>query len=67
METARLPVLREIPIEPLSAVAFAPFGRLIATHDSPPDYRGASGRQGWHVPFESGFAASVGGEDALST
>jgi len=46
-------MLREIPIEPLTAEAFAPFGRLIATH--------------WHVPFESGLAASVGGEDALST
>ena len=49
-----MPRLHSVRIEPLTPEAFAPFGRLIATRDGPPDYRGASGTQGWHVAFESG-------------
>jgi len=43
-----------IPIEPLTAAAFAPFGRVIDVGDRAPDYVGASGTEGWHVDFESG-------------
>jgi ureidoglycolate lyase len=46
--------LHEVRIEPLTAEAFAPYGRLIAARDAAPDYHGASGTQGWHVAFESG-------------
>lgn len=49
-----MPPLHEVRIEPLTAAAFAPFGRLIAPRDGPADYQGASGTQGWHVPFASG-------------
>jgi ureidoglycolate lyase len=49
-----MPRLQAVRIEPLAAAAFAPFGRLISTRDGAPDYRGASGTQGWHVAFESG-------------
>ena len=49
-----MPRLHSVRIEPLTPEAFEPFGRLIATRDGPPDYRGASGTQGWHVAFESG-------------
>jgi ureidoglycolate lyase len=49
-----MPRLHEVRIETLTAAAFAPFGRLISTRDGPADYRGASGTQGWHVPFDSG-------------
>jgi ureidoglycolate lyase len=46
--------IHRIRAEPLTAARFAPFGRLIAARDGPPDYRGGSGTLGWHVPFESG-------------
>lgn len=46
--------VHEIRIEPLTADAFAPFGRLIDVRDRAPDYVGASGTEGWHVEFESG-------------
>lgn len=46
----------EIRAQPLTAVEFAPFGHLIAPRPDSPDYRGASGTLGWHVPFESGRA-----------
>lgn len=46
--------VHEIRAEPLTAEAFAPFGRLIAARDDEPDYRAASGTRGWHVAFESG-------------
>jgi ureidoglycolate lyase len=49
-----MPRLHSVRIEPLTPEAFEPFGRLISTRDGPPDYRGASGTQGWHVAFESG-------------
>ncbi len=49
-----MPRLHEVRIESLVEDMFAPFGRLISTRDGPPDYRGASGTQGWHVAFESG-------------
>jgi ureidoglycolate lyase len=49
-----MPALHEVRIEPLTAAAFAPFGRLIAARDARADYRAASGTQGWSVPFESG-------------
>jgi ureidoglycolate hydrolase len=49
-----MPKLHEVRVEPLTAQAFAPYGRLIAARDGAPDYRGASGTQGWHVAFESG-------------
>lgn len=49
-----MPPLHEVRIEPLTPGAFAPFGRVIAARDGAPDYRGASGTQGWHVPFASG-------------
>ena len=43
-----------IRIEPLTAEAFAPFGRLIDVAARAPDSVAASGTQGWHVAFESG-------------
>ncbi len=43
-----------IQIEPLTAEAFAPFGKLIGVDGRTPDYVAASGTQGWHVGFESG-------------
>jgi ureidoglycolate lyase len=46
--------VHRIRIEPLTAEAFAPFGRLIDVGDRAPDYVGASGTEGWHVAFESG-------------
>ena len=46
--------VHEIRIEPLTAEAFAPFGRLIDVADRAPHYVGASGTEGWHLPFESG-------------
>ena len=46
--------LHQIPIEPLAAEAFAPFGRLIDVGARAPDYVAASGTQGWHVAFEAG-------------
>jgi ureidoglycolate lyase len=46
--------VHRIPIEPLTAEAFAPFGRLIDVGTRAPDYVAASGTQGWHVDFESG-------------
>jgi ureidoglycolate lyase len=44
----------EIRAHPLTAEAFAPFGHLIAPRTGAPDYRGASGTEGWHMPFEAG-------------
>ena len=49
-----MPRAHAIQIEPLTAEAFAPFGRLIDVGNGAPDYVGASGTQGWHVAFESG-------------
>ncbi len=49
-----MPRVHTIPIEPLTAEAFAPFGALIDVRDGAPDYVGASGTEGWHVAFESG-------------
>lgn len=49
-----MPRVHAIPIEPLTAEAFAPFGTIIDVRDRAPDYVGASGTQGWHVAFESG-------------
>ena len=46
--------VHEIRIEPLTAEAFAPFGKVIDVEGRPPDYVAASGTQGWHVGFESG-------------
>ncbi|HTO48099.1 MAG TPA: ureidoglycolate lyase [Burkholderiales bacterium] len=43
-----------IRIEPLTAEAFAPFGKLIDVDGRAPDYVAASGTQGWLVGFESG-------------
>ncbi len=49
-----MPRIHAIPIEPLTAEAFAPYGTIIDVRDRPPDYVGASGTEGWHVAFESG-------------
>ena len=46
--------VHQIRIEPLTAEAFTPFGRLIDIGTRTPDYVAASGTQGWHVEFESG-------------
>jgi len=46
--------VHEIQIEPLTAGAFAPFGKLIDVDGRTPDHVAASGTQGWHVGFESG-------------
>ena len=43
-----------IRIEPLTAEAFAPFGKLIDVGGRPPDYVAASGTEAWHAAFESG-------------
>ncbi len=49
-----MPRFHEVRLEPLTADAFAPFGRLIDTQSRTPDYLGASGTQGWHVDFTGG-------------
>lgn len=46
--------VHKVQIEPLTADAFAPFGRVIDVGTRAPDYVGASGTEGWHVDFESG-------------
>ena len=40
--------------EPLTEVAFKPFGQVIEEKDRPPDFRGEKGTLGWHVDFEGG-------------
>src|SRR2546422_11626883 len=47
-------MLHEVPFEPLTEEAFAPFGQIIAAKDRPPDFRTESGTQGWAIDFRSG-------------
>ena len=46
-----MPTTIEIPVEPLTAVAFAPFGQLIGEQDSAPLFA-APGVKTWGVDFE---------------
>jgi ureidoglycolate lyase len=46
--------VRELPIEPLTEEAFAPFGQIISAKERAPDYRTESGTEGWAVDFRSG-------------
>ena len=46
-----MPTTIEIPVEPLTAAAFAPFGQLIGAHDGAPLFS-APGVKTWGVDFE---------------
>jgi ureidoglycolate lyase len=45
---------REVIAEPLTEVAFAPFGQVISVQERPPDFRTESGTEGWAVDFRAG-------------
>jgi ureidoglycolate hydrolase len=44
--------MRDVPLEPLSAKGFAPYGWLLAGGDGPPSYA-RDGLELWRFPFES--------------
>jgi ureidoglycolate lyase len=46
--------IHELPIEPLTEEAFAPFGQIISTKTRNPDFRTESGTEGWAIDFRSG-------------
>lgn len=43
-----------LQIEALTEKAFEPFGQIISTKERTPDFRAASGTEGWAVDFRSG-------------
>lgn len=49
-----MPSVHDLRIEPLTEQAFAPFGQIISLKDRMPDFRTASGTEGWQVDFRSG-------------
>jgi ureidoglycolate lyase len=44
----------QVKIEPLTDEGFAPFGETISAKDRAPDFRSASGTQGWAIDFRAG-------------
>jgi len=54
VEDQAMRTVHELPIEPLTDEAFAPFGQIISTKDRAPDFRTESGTEGWAVDFRSG-------------
>jgi ureidoglycolate hydrolase len=49
-----MPTVQQVPIEPLTEDAFAPFGQLISAKARTPDFKTESGTEGWAVDFGSG-------------
>jgi ureidoglycolate lyase len=46
--------VHQVRIEPLTAEGFAPFGQIISAQDRTPDFRSASGTEGWAIDFRAG-------------
>jgi len=46
--------VHELRVEPLTEEAFRPFGQVIEAKDRAPDFRGASGTQGWAIDYQAG-------------
>ena len=53
-EGEEMPVIHEVTVEPLTEEAFAPFGQIISAKARAPDFKTASGTEGWAVDFVSG-------------
>ncbi len=49
-----MPSVHQLKIETLTDESFAEFGQVISVKDRPPDFRSASGTEGWAVDFRAG-------------
>jgi ureidoglycolate lyase len=46
--------VHQVKIEPLTEEGFAPFGQVLSTMGRAPDFRSASGTEGWAIDFQAG-------------